>query len=427
MFKHGKFEFIPGANAVTVNHEGGLFGVLLRTDVDWADVSVINPNNAKQVLRFLWSDAKAENLETIDALDILAINDGLRDNIWDYVKDGEITGVSTAGKEYGVNARGKGIYHVTDADGKFVTIDVGAYLGRGDMKEWLVGVQHCLSCDPNRNFLVFAGIVDHNLDGRGAELNEQVRPFWDAVLEYCDKEVVNKRGDMFDGLSGLSEILGQSRLGGVINNRIREAVTHEHHHRLVALAVGQLSVELEPFPDAEGPIKALVKIYFDGRLAIDFGKDRAEVLGHVEYFDEDRSHDTLELDKDDIREIGNYIQVASSFKLTDITPERFDHITMRTIITSSTYADADTQPRHGFTHTQWTVLTGTASSLGIPAGDDGWVRILLNAYYLHTYMPVDDVLVTVEKHIDQIVKTNEISARVRDHIKVALPSIIRSW
>lgn len=427
MFKHGKFEFIPGANAVTVNHEGGLFGVLLQTTVDWADVSVINPNDSKQVLRFLWSDAKAENLETIDALDILAINDGLRDNIWDYVKNGEITSIDTAGKEYVVQPRGKSVYHATNTAGKFVTIDLGALLGCGEMKEWLVGVQHCLSCNPNRNTLMFAGIVDHNLDGRGAELNEQVRLFWDAVLEYCDKDVATKRSDMFEGLDGLSGMLGRSRFGGLLNNRIREATTQEHQHRLVALAVGEVSVELEPFPEAEGPIKALVKIYFDNQLAVDFGKDRAEVLGYVEYFNEERDHDTLDLDETDIREIGNYIQTASSFKLTDITPERFDHITMRTIITSSTYADVATQPRHGFTHTQWTVLTGTASSLGIPAGDDGWVRILLNAYYLHAYMPVDDVLATVEKHIDQIVKTNEISAHVRDHIKAALPAIIRSW
>lgn len=427
MFKHDKFEFIPGANAVTVNHEGGLFGVLLQTNVDWADVSVVNPNDSKQVLRFLWSDAKAENLETVDALDILAINTGLRDNIWDYVKNGEITSMDTAGKEYVVQPRGKSVYHVTNAAGKFVTIDMGAFLGREEMKEWLVGVQHCLSCNSNRNTLMFAGIVDHNLEGRGAELNEQVRLFWDAVLEYCDKNVATKRNDMFDSLGGLSDMLGQSRLGGLLNNRIREAATQEHQHRLVAVAVGEVSVELEPFPEAEGPIKALVKIYFDDQLAVDFGKDRVEVLGHVEYFNEEREHDTLDLDETDIREIGNYIQTASSFKLTDITPERFDHVAMRTIITSSAYADVDTQPRHGFTHLQWTVLTGTASSLGIPAGDDGWVRILLNAYYLHAYMPVDDVLSAVEKHIDQIVKSNEISARVRDHIKAALPAIIRSW
>lgn len=427
MFTNDKFTFIPGANAVTVNHEGGLFGVLLRTDVDWADISVINPNDPNQVLRFLWSDAKAENLETIDALDILAINDGLRDNIWDYVRDGEITGVGTVGKEYVVKDRGERVYHVTNADGKFVTIDIAALLGREEMKEWAVGVQHCASCDPNRKFLMFAGIVDHNLEGRGAELNEQVRLFWDAVLEYCDKEIGDKHADMFDNLTGLSELMGRGRLGGVLGNHIRKAAAQEHHHRLDAVAVGQLSSTVEPFPEAEGPMKGLVKIYFDDQLAVDFDKDRVSVLGYVEYFDVGRERDTITLDNDDIREIGRYIQCASSFALTDIAPERFNRTTLRSIITIAPYSDVAKEPAYGFTQVQWSILTGTVTSLGVPAGDDGWVRILVNAFYLHNYMPKEDVLSIVDGHIEHIAKENKMTKRIHDHIKVALPEIVRSW
>lgn len=406
MFASTNCFFVPNHRQITVflehrDAETNTDAIAVFTQLENVDTNHtldINGREVKLDLEILDDDARlpADELtsEWIGAI---------TENIGRYLKQGVITSQATRG-EIAVDSLGNGQWLFTRGK-ETVLLDNSKHLPGEDNQYWVAYTSGCNHCGDTPDF-EFVAVKSSNLDvPEGVSLGEHLRPFVEA-MEAEARTLAKQDSEE----NGLMSVLGKMPgFGAFLKEKLYNHVTTVYDIR-----AGKGEVFTGERKDEIGGVRidgtTVLSIRNGGSLVFDRllsspkdGENSCDIVGAL------------------MSRVIRDIEKLQFIEVTDITPELFPTAVMDRAIRRAMLGD------YQYTNRVEHQLYHTARSVATPGKRNWWLRILVNAWFMHFAYPREDVMSVAASQVKEIGGHLDIGANVQEFVIAGLSDVINDW